>query len=75
MFFFLYVFSYIDYKKNTSENIYNTYHYRSSTTNSYNKCIHELASKFPPEVEQIAINAVLNNHQNYHFFYGKCDDM
>lgn len=51
-------------QKNTTGNIHNTDHYRSSTTNSYNKCIHELASKFPPEVEQIAFNAIDKHDQN-----------
>jgi hypothetical protein len=36
----------------------NSNHYRSSTTNSYNKCIHEIANNFPPEIENIAITAI-----------------
>jgi hypothetical protein len=36
----------------------NSNHYRSSTTNSYNKCIREIAHNFPPEIEAIAINAI-----------------
>jgi hypothetical protein len=36
----------------------NSNHYRSSTTNSYNKCIHEIAHNFPPEIENIAITAI-----------------
>ena len=36
----------------------NTEHYRSSTTNSYDKCIRELASKFPDGAVDIAINAI-----------------
>jgi hypothetical protein len=36
----------------------NSNHYRSSTTNSYNKCIREIAHNFPPEIEQMAINAI-----------------
>ncbi len=36
----------------------NSNHYRSSTTNSYNKCIREIANNFPPEIENIAITAI-----------------
>ena len=36
----------------------NTEHYRSSTTNSYDKCIRELGSKFPDGAVDIAINAI-----------------
>lgn len=36
----------------------NSNHYRSSTTNSYNKCIREIAHNFPPEIEQLAITAI-----------------
>ena len=51
-------------EKNTKGDVQNTEHYRSSTTNSYNKCIHELAPKFPPEIEQLAINAIDKHDQN-----------
>jgi hypothetical protein len=42
----------------------NTDHYRSSTTNSYNKCIQELASKFPDGVAEMAIKAIEKHDQN-----------
>lgn len=42
----------------------NTDHYRSSTTNSYDKCIREIASKFPDGVADIAINAIKHHDQN-----------
>ena len=42
----------------------NSNHYRSSTTNSYNKCIKEISSNFPPEVEEIAIRAIDKHDQN-----------
>jgi hypothetical protein len=51
-------------EKNTKGDVQNTEHYRSSTTNSYNKCIRELAPKFPSEIEQLAINAVDKHDQN-----------
>ena len=50
--------------KNTTGNIQNTDHYRSSTTNSYDKCIRELSSKFPEGVSDIAIRAIANHDQN-----------
>ncbi len=40
------------------KNATNSNHYRSSTTNSYNKCIREIAHNFPPEIEQMAITAI-----------------
>jgi hypothetical protein len=42
----------------------NTDHYRSSTTNSYDKCIRELASKFPDGVADLAIKAIERHDQN-----------
>jgi hypothetical protein len=42
----------------------NSNHYRSSTTNSYNKCIREISHNFPAEIEQIAINAIDKHDQN-----------
>ena len=42
----------------------NSDHYRSSTTNSYNKCIQELSSKFPDGVATIALNAIDRHDQN-----------
>lgn len=42
----------------------NSEHYRSSTTNSYDKCIRELSSKFPEGVSDIAIRAIANHDQN-----------
>ena len=42
----------------------NSNHYRSSTTNSYNKCIREIAHNFPPEIEAIAIRAIDRHDQN-----------
>jgi len=36
----------------------NSNHYRSSTTNSYDKCIREISNNFPPEIEGIAIKAI-----------------
>jgi hypothetical protein len=50
--------------KNTSGDVQNTDHYRSSTTNSYNKCIRELAGKFPPEIIEQAIKAIDRHDQN-----------
>ena len=42
----------------------NSNHYRSSTTNSYDKCIREIAHNFPPEIEAIAIKAIDRHDQN-----------
>lgn len=42
----------------------NSNHYRSSTTNSYNKCIDELASNFPSEIRDIAKRAIDKHDQN-----------
>ena len=42
----------------------NSEHYRSSTTNSYDKCIRELSSKFPEGVSDIAIRTIANHDQN-----------
>jgi hypothetical protein len=42
-----------DYKSTeitTAKTVTNTDHFRSSTTNSYDKCIRELSSKFPEGV-------------------------
>jgi len=50
--------------KKTTGDIQNTEHYRSSTTNSYNKCIHELSSKFPSEIIEKAILAIDKHDQN-----------
>ena len=50
--------------KNTTGNIQNTEHYRSPTTNSYNKCIRELSSKFPPEIIEKAIMEIDKHDQN-----------
>lgn len=50
--------------KNTTGEIQNTEHYRSSTTNSYNKCIAELSSKFPSEIIEKAIVAIIPHDQN-----------
>jgi len=50
--------------KKITGDIQNTEHYRSSTTNSYNKCIHELSSKFPPEIIEKAILAIDKHDQN-----------
>ena len=50
--------------KKTTGDIQNTEHYRSSTTNSYNKCIHELSSKFPAEIIEKAIVAIDRHDQN-----------
>ena len=50
--------------KNTTGDIQNTEHYRSSTSNSYNKCINELSSKFPSEIIEKAIIAVERHDQN-----------
>jgi hypothetical protein len=51
-------------QKKTTGDIQNTEHYRSSTTNSYNKCIHELSSKFPSEIIEKAIVAIDKHDQN-----------
>ena len=50
--------------KNTDGNIQNTDHYRSSTTNSYNKCIRELSNQFPSEIIDKAIKAIDRHDQN-----------
>ena len=50
--------------KKTTGDIQNTEHYRSSTTNSYNKCIQELSSKFPAEIIEKAIIAIEKHDQN-----------
>ncbi len=50
--------------KNTLGDVQNTEHYRSSTSNSYNKCIRELSSKFPAEIIEIAIIAIDKYDQN-----------
>ena len=38
--------------------------HRSSTTNSYNKCIKELASKFPEGIADLAIKTIDKHDQN-----------
>ena len=50
--------------KSTTGDIQNTDHYRSSTANSYNKCIRELADKFPAEIIDQAIKAIDRHDQN-----------
>jgi len=50
--------------KNTTDDIQNTEHYRSSTTNSYNKCIRQFSSKFPAEIIEKAILAIDKHDQN-----------
>jgi hypothetical protein len=50
--------------KSITGDIQNTDHYRSSTTNSYNKCIRELAGKFPAELIEHAIKAIERHDQN-----------
>ena len=50
--------------KKTKGPIQNTEHYRSSTTNSYNKCIRELSGKFSSEVIEQAIKAIEKHDQN-----------
>jgi hypothetical protein len=51
-------------QKKTTGDIQNTEHYRSATSNSYNKCIHELSSKFPAEIIEKAIIAIERHDQN-----------
>jgi hypothetical protein len=56
-----------DYKSTeitTAKTATNTDHFRSSTTNSYDKCIRELASKFPEGVSDKAIKAIEHHDQN-----------
>ena len=50
--------------KKITGDIQNTEHYRSSTTNSYNKCIQELSSNFPAEIIEKAIIAIEKHDQN-----------
>ncbi len=50
--------------KNTTGDIQYTEHYRSSTTNSYNKCVRELSSKFPTEIIEKAITVIDKHDQN-----------
>lgn len=45
-------------EKTTNKTDNTTEHYRSSTTNSYNKCIRELTSKFTQEITEIAIKKI-----------------
>ena len=54
----------ITVEKNKTGDIQNTEHYRSSTSNSYNKCIQELSSKFPSEIIEKAIIAIDKHDQN-----------
>ena len=54
----------ITVEKNKTGDIQNTEHYRSPTTNSYNKCIQELSSKFPSEIIEKAIIAIDKHDQN-----------
>ena len=56
-----------DYKSTeitTAKTATNTDHFRSSTTNSYDKCIRELASKFPEGVADKAVKAIEHHDQN-----------
>ena len=53
----------ITVEKNKTGDIQNTEHYRSSTSNSYNKCIQELSSKFPSEIIEKAIIAIDKHDQ------------
>jgi hypothetical protein len=51
--------------KKTKGAVQNTEHYRSSTTNSYNKCILELAGKFPDDdIIERALKAIEKHDQN-----------
>ena len=51
-------------EKNTTNNIQSMEHYRSSTTNSYGKCINEISGKFPPAVVEMAQRAIEKHDQN-----------
>lgn len=42
----------------------NSNHFRSSTTNSYNKCINEIAHNFPADIKDIALKAIDAHDQN-----------
>jgi hypothetical protein len=56
-----------DYKKSettVSRSTTNTDHFRSSTSNSYNKCIHELSTKFPSEIIEKALLSIIKHDQN-----------
>ena len=50
--------------ENTYGDIQNTKHYRSSTTNSYNRCIYELADVFPLQTIELAIEAISKHDKN-----------
>lgn len=56
-----------DYKKSeitVSRSTTSTDHFRSSTSNSYNKCIQELSSKFPSEIIEKALLSIDKHDQN-----------
>ena len=56
-----------DYKKSeitVSRSLTSTDHFRSSTSNSYNKCIQELSSKFPSEIIEKALLSIIKHDQN-----------
>ena len=42
----------------------NSNHFQSSTTNSYNKCINEIAHNFPTDIKDIALKAIDAHDQN-----------
>ena len=50
--------------ENISGDIQNTEHYRSSTTNSYNKCIYEFIDIFSPEIIELAIQVIEKHDKN-----------
>ena len=50
--------------ENMSGDIQNTEHYRSSTTNSYNKCIYEFIDIFSPEIIELAIQVIEKHDKN-----------
>lgn len=51
-------------QKQTTDNIQSMEHYRSSTTNSYTKCVHEIASKFPAGITELALQTIDKHDQN-----------
>jgi hypothetical protein len=51
-------------EKNTSNNVQSMEHYRSSTTNSFGKCINEIAGNFPSGVVELAYKAIEKHDQN-----------
>jgi hypothetical protein len=50
--------------ENMTGDIQNTEHYRSSTTNSYNKCIYEFIDIFSPEIIELAIQVIEKHDKN-----------